>query len=48
MLIAWIRLHDMGPELADSLGEPGPTGAEWRTPPFWVIGLTTGVSNGEA
>jgi CxxC motif-containing protein (DUF1111 family) len=41
-------LHDMGPELADSLGEPGATGAEWRTPPLWGIGLTAAVSQGEA
>jgi CxxC motif-containing protein (DUF1111 family) len=43
-----LLLHDMGPELADSLGEPGATGAEWRTPPLWGIGLTAGVSQGES
>ena len=41
-------LHDMGPGLADSLGEGNATGAEWRTAPLWSIGLTVGVSGGEA
>ncbi|MCE9674021.1 thiol oxidoreductase [Myxococcus stipitatus] len=41
-------LHDMGPGLADNLPEEGATGAEWRTPPLWGIGLTAGVSGGEA
>jgi CxxC motif-containing protein (DUF1111 family) len=43
-----LLLHDMGPGLADTLGEAGATGAEWRTPPLWSIGLTAGVSGGEA
>lgn len=48
-----LLLHDLGPGLADTLGEGsandgGATGAEWRTPPLWGIGLTAGVSGGEA
>ncbi len=43
-----LLLHDMGAGLADSLGEHEATGAEWRTPPLWSIGLTAGVSGGEA
>lgn len=46
-------LHDLGEGLADTLGDGlpadgGATGAEWRTPPLWGIGLTAGVSGGEA
>lgn len=41
-------LHDMGSGLADNLGEGIATGAEWRTPPLWGIGLTAGISGGEA
>ncbi|MEL7449106.1 MAG: di-heme oxidoredictase family protein [Pseudomonadota bacterium] len=43
-----LLLHDMGPGLAATLGEGNATGAEWRTPPLWGIGLTDGVSGGEA
>jgi CxxC motif-containing protein (DUF1111 family) len=43
-----LLLHDMGAALADNLGEQQATGAEWRTAPLWGIGLTTGVSGGEA
>jgi CxxC motif-containing protein (DUF1111 family) len=48
-----LLLHDMGPELADSLpeGDPaegGASGAEWRTAPLWSIGLTAAVNAGEA
>ncbi len=43
-----LLLHDMGEGLADNMGENGATGAEWRTPPLWGIGLTAGVSDGEA
>lgn len=43
-----LLLHDMGPGLADSLDEEGASGAEWRTPPLWNIGLTADVSAGEA
>ena len=30
------------------MGENGAAGSEWRTPPLWSIGLTAGVSGGEA
>jgi CxxC motif-containing protein (DUF1111 family) len=43
-----LLLHDLGEGLADTLGEHAATGAEWRTPPLWGIGLTAGVSGGEA
>jgi CxxC motif-containing protein (DUF1111 family) len=43
-----LLLHDMGAGLADNLGEHEATGTEWRTPPLWSIGLTAGVSGGEA
>lgn len=41
-------LHDMGPGLADNLSEGSASGSEWRTAPLWNIGLTAGVSGGEA
>lgn len=43
-----LLLHDMGPGLADNMGEHGAAGSEWRTPPLWSIGLTAGVGGGEA
>lgn len=43
-----LLLHDLGPGLADNLAEGDATGAEWRTPPLWGIGLTAGVSGGAA
>ena len=43
-----LLLHDLGPGLADSLGEGVATGSEWRTAPLWSIGLTAGVSGGES
>ena len=43
-----LLLHDMGPGLADNLGEGNATGSQWRTSPLWGIGLTAGVSGGEA
>lgn len=43
-----LLLHDMGPGLADNMGEGNATGSEWRTPPLWSIGLTAAVSEGEA
>jgi CxxC motif-containing protein (DUF1111 family) len=43
-----LLLHDMGAGLADNMGEHLATGSEWRTPPLWSIGLTAGVSGGEA
>lgn len=43
-----LLLHDMGPGLADSLNLDGVANSEWRTAPLWGIGLTSGVSGGEA
>jgi CxxC motif-containing protein (DUF1111 family) len=43
-----LLLHDMGEGLADNMGEGDATGAEWRTPPLWNLGLTEGVTGGEA
>ena len=43
-----LLLHDMGAGLADNMGELSASGAEWRTPPLWNIGLTEGVSGGES
>ncbi len=43
-----LLLHDMGPGLADNLSEADASGAEWRTPPLWSLGLTQGVSGGRA
>lgn len=39
-----LLLHDMGPGLADEIFVGVATGAEWRTPPLWGIGLTKQVS----
>ncbi len=42
-------LHDMGPGLADNMGEGIATGSEWRTSPLWNLGHTAGVNEaGEA
>ena len=43
-----LLLHDMGPGLASTLVEGQAGGSEWRTAPLWNIGLTNGVSGGEA
>jgi CxxC motif-containing protein (DUF1111 family) len=43
-----LLLHDMGPGLADNMGEGNATGSQWRTSPLWSIGLTTGIIGGEA
>jgi CxxC motif-containing protein (DUF1111 family) len=43
-----LLLHDMGPGLADTLNRDGVANSEWRTAPLWGIGLTAGVSGGEA
>ena len=43
-----LLLHDMGAGLADNLGEGNAAGSEWRTSPLWSIGLTAGISGGEA
>jgi len=41
-----LLLHDLGPGMADSLGEGDATGAEWRTAPLWSIGLGPCVTGG--
>ena len=41
-------LHDMGPGLADNLGEGVATGAEWRTAPLWGLGHARSVMLGDA
>ncbi|MEL6181049.1 MAG: di-heme oxidoredictase family protein, partial [Myxococcota bacterium] len=41
-----LLLHDMGPGLADTLGEGDATGAEWRTAPLWGLGLGPCVTGG--
>ena len=43
-----LLLHDMGTGLADNMGEGNATGSQWRTSPLWSIGLTDGISGGEA
>ena len=43
-----LLLHDMGPGLADNLGEGNASGSQWRTSPLWSVGLTAAVSGGEA
>jgi CxxC motif-containing protein (DUF1111 family)/predicted lipoprotein with Yx(FWY)xxD motif len=43
-----LLLHDMGPGLADNLGEGIATGAEWRTAPLWGLGLSRNVQLGDA
>ena len=44
-----LLLHDMGPEMADNMGEGIASGSEWRTSPLWNIGHTAGVNEaGEA
>ncbi|HEY6530598.1 MAG TPA: di-heme oxidoredictase family protein [Cellvibrionaceae bacterium] len=39
-----LLLHDMGEGLADNHSEFGASGAEWRTPPLWGIGLAQAVN----
>ena len=41
-------LHDLGPGLADTMGESAANGSEWRPTPLCNIGLSAGVSDGEA
>ena len=41
-----LLLHDMGPGLADTLGEGEASGAEWRTPPLWGLGANACVTGG--
>jgi len=39
-----LLLHDMGEELSDHRPDFEATGAEWRTPPLWGIGLLATVN----
>jgi CxxC motif-containing protein (DUF1111 family) len=39
-----LLLHDLGPQLADTLTEGLASGSEWRTPPLWGLGLLSTVS----
>jgi len=39
-----LLLHDMGPDLADGRADFEASGAEWRTPPLWGIGLVRTVN----
>ena len=41
-----LLLHDMGPGLADNLGEGDASGREWRTTPLWGLGLSACVTGG--
>ncbi|GAA3946379.1 di-heme oxidoredictase family protein [Allohahella marinimesophila] len=41
-----LLLHDMGPGLADNLGEGIASGSEWRTAPLWGLGLSACVTGG--
>lgn len=41
-----LLLHDMGPGLADNLGEGQASGSEWRTAPLWGLGLAACVTGG--
>ncbi len=40
-----LLLHDLGPELADNMGEGRASGSEWRTAPLWNLGRTAEVGN---
>jgi CxxC motif-containing protein (DUF1111 family) len=39
-----LLLHDMGQGLAESVSDHTVTGAEWRTPPLWGLGLHARVT----
>ncbi len=41
-----LLLHDMGADMADTLGEGQASGAEWRTSPLWGLGLSACVTGG--
>ena len=43
-----LLLHDMGPGLADNLGQGIATGAEWRTAALWGLGHSRAVMLGDA
>ena len=39
-----LLLHDLGEGLSDKHAEGDASGAEWRTPPLWGIGLLQAVN----
>jgi CxxC motif-containing protein (DUF1111 family) len=39
-----LLLHDLGPELADDRPAGAASGAQWRTPPLWGLGLLPTVN----
>ena len=39
-----LLLHDMGPSLAEGVSARAASGAEWRTPPLWGLGLHAHVT----
>lgn len=41
-----LLLHDLGPEMADNLGEGQASGSEWRTTPLWGLGSSACVTGG--
>jgi CxxC motif-containing protein (DUF1111 family) len=41
-----LLLHDMGPDLADNRPDFLASGAEWRTPPLWGLGLVESINGG--
>lgn len=41
-----LLLHDMGPDLADSLPQDGATASMWRTSPLWGLGSLKYVQSG--
>ncbi len=43
-----LLLHDMGPGLADGVGEPDVSPSEWRTPPLWGLHLLKAVGGSQA
>lgn len=43
-----LLLHDMGPDLDSKRPDFAATGAEWRTPPLWGVGLSKQVNKDAA
>ena len=39
-----LLLHDMGAGLDDDRGDFAASGAEWRTPPLWGLGLVESIN----
>lgn len=42
-----LLLHDMGADLADNRPDYLASGAEWRTPPLWGVGLSKSVNGSD-